>query len=162
MAEVFERAVEAILKDESGEEAENDPSRAEARFGVFTHEVGVDSREEITLEAAKAFYLQLWNRALCEKYSPALGYYMLDLSCRFGPEVPQKWMRLALGLDQLAGLGQLNAKLEQLTTRDVILLMEVFVRRRLKSDARWEVCKHWWTNRANRARDRAVKWSREV
>jgi lysozyme family protein len=161
MAEVFERAVEAILVDEGGEEAENDPSRAGARFGVSAERIGI-LKEDLTKELAICFYAELWTAAGCEERSPALGYYLLDLSLRFSPEVAQKWLRLALGLDQLAGKGQVEAKLAQISTRDLILLMEVFVRRRLKSDPRWEECKHWWTNRANRARDRAVKWSREA
>ena len=44
-----------------------------------------------------------------------------------------------------------------MTTADIIRQMDVLVRRRLKVQPEWGECAHWWTNRANRARDRAVK-----
>lgn len=163
--ESFQRAVNYILVDETGEEAKNDPSRAEARFGLFEGQYrlyrGIPI-EEASRSEAREVYRLYWEMLHGKELSPPLGYYLLDVAIRFNPGLAERWLRLALGLDQLAVWGQVKTKLEELTTRDIVLLVEVFVRRRLKSDPQWEECKHWWTNRANRSRDRAVKWSREL
>ena len=144
----------AILIDESGREARNDPSRANTRFGFKLKE-----GEELSKDEAIERLSKLWFEVQGERFSPGLGYFMLDVSLRFSPELAHRWLRLSLGLDQLASWGVVAGKLDEKTPRDIILLMDTFVRRRLKSEGLWPMCKHWWTNRANRARDRAVKWS---
>lgn len=150
----LELVIRAVLADETGRESQNDPSRSSLRFGI--KDWGVMEPGEA---GARERYAALWIAENFESYSLSLGYYLFDLSIRFNPVLAFRWLKLGLGLDQLADEKQVRLRLEQLTTRDVILLMEVYVRRRLKSEPQWPECKHWWTNRANRARDRAVKWS---
>lgn len=163
--EAFQLAVKYIITDETGEEAHNDPSRKTRVYGLTAancKEFTGKEIEEIVEEDIIRGYKNIWDVFSGDDLSPPLAYYMLDLSVRFDPIVAQRWFRLSLGLDILAHKSQVKAKLESITTRDIIVLMEVYVRRRLKSEQRWNECKHWWTNRANRVRDRAVKWSREL
>lgn len=161
----FSRSLRALLTDEGGIEAQNDPSREKLRFGVSERMLTLwDAKhpfDELTAQQAAAMLQEhLWSRAGCAEYPVGLDYFMFDASWRFGSEQAEKWIKLAVGLDMLAQRKMMLVLVSQLTASDCIRLVDVYIRRRLKSDPRWEVCKHWWTNRSNRVRDRALKMAR--
>lgn len=169
MAENFERSVEWLLTDETGEEAQNDPSRAGNTYGLnATHldswGIGVDSLADVlTREFVETLYLDhIWTPCSCDALPSGLDYWLFDLGYRFNTVVAKRWLCTALKLNiDRFDIKLINSILEKRTPRDVIVEMDVLVRRRLKVQPDWDECKHWWTNRSNRARDRAIKLSRE-
>lgn len=165
----FKRSVELLLTDETGEEAANDPTRSGNVFGISPARLDLwagDSYpgdKRLTRQNAIDLYkVHLWDACGCGSFVTGLDYWVFDCGYRFSPNDAFRWSYLALGLDPVRSSKVLFQELlSKRTPRDVILEMDVFVRRRMKVDPKWEVCKHWWTNRANRARDRAVKMSKE-
>ena len=161
----FCTAMELVLKDETGEESFCDPSRRDLYVGLSADRAskwGLGELSALTSEQiVKAYYEKVWQKLELEKLPPGLGYFMLDCGVRFGEDNAWNWLCFALELPP----GNTDKKLvwhlvSLKTSRDVVLLIDSYVRRRLKVDAKWGLCKHWWTNRANRARDRAVKLNR--
>lgn len=144
-------ALHWLILDETGEESTNDPSRNDpATRCATTH-----TRE--------IFEVTLWERLAAERLPRGLDYYVLDCAFRFTIDDVQRWLNLSLRLPpENKSFKLVETCLQQQTVRDTILLMDAFVRRKLKTDPGWMMCKHWWTNRANRVRDRAVALSRET
>lgn len=158
MDENFIRAWEGLLKDETGAESRNDPSRRNHVYGVARDTVGkwldgagggsLRGEGPSTGELQRLFHEKLWIVLSCNLLPAGVDYFVFDCGVRFSPGDSTRWLRLA---------SEAGDPLVEPTPGDVIRRMDVFVRRRLKSDPRWEEYKHWWTNRANRARDRALK-----
>ena len=167
MESSFRQAVEWLEIDETGKEAKNDPSRAYNKFGVTEHMVkewtGKTYSPGFSREEARDLLLKYkWIPLNCNKLPKGLDYWIFDCGYRFGP-IAVKWLYYALKLKGEKEEEKLLIEvLKTKIPRDVILEIDVYARKRLKVDPLWGECKHWWTNRTNRARDRAVKFSREI
>lgn len=166
MEQNFDQAVKWLWVDETGIEAENDPSRSSNRFGVSLAMLSLwtgDRMYDASFDKKRArglFLDHIWNPFGCSDLPAGLDYWVFDCGYRFGG-VAKNWLALSLKLNPFKAEPRLVAEMiKKQTPRDIILEMDVFVRRRMKSDPAWEECKHWWTNRTNRARDRAIKLSR--
>lgn len=165
----IDQAVKWLLRDETGDEAQNDPSRKEnvnglsnKRVGLWTGSVDWADSDFTPAFAAELLLVHVWHPCGCDLLPSGLDYWTFDLGYRFSPVDARRWLCLAAGLrPEKFDPRLLEAMMGKKTPRDLILEMDVFVRRRQKVDPQWDVCKHWWTNRSNRARDRAIKLSRE-
>lgn len=166
MKDNFPKAIEWLLIDESGEEAKNDPSRPAKRFGVslkqlaaWTGRIG-NRLDELSKADAIAFLrVNCWNAVRADDLPSGLDYWFFDICYRFDPASCRRWYLMALGFDGIREPDEkaVAAVAGKMTASDIIRQMDVLVRRRLKVQPEWGECAHWWTNRANRARDRAVK-----
>lgn len=164
--ERFERAFATLLVDESGPEAE--AIRGFTRFTIDLEQLRswyydplltVDDLKVVDqLEAAQLVHDNCWIKSSAELLPHGLDYYCFDSTFRFGQMNTMRWLNLACGLDSRANLFQSTFEaLRKLPLEPVIVAMDLLIRRRLKSHAQWTENKHWWTNRCNRARDRALK-----
>lgn len=163
---VFLQAFRYLIVDETGPESKNDPSRRGHTLGVDNSVISgwIDPIPGNTdglcpAELELVFFAKIWKVCHCSELSPGLGYFIFDCGVRFGAANASRWLNLAAGLDMLRAFDK--RLLTNISPADLVRRVDVYVRRRLKADPQWEVCKHWWTNRANRARDRALKMIRE-
>lgn len=166
MKDNFETAFTWLLIDESGPESKNDPSRGEVSFGVTAKKqaLWLDKIEPFAAysrdDAKTLLKMHVWDKVYSDELSRGLDYWMFDCGYRFSPQDAVRWLSLSLDLKPQAESRLVLEIVRTKSARDVILNMEVLVRRRMRVDPLWEECKHWWTNRTTRARDRAIKFSR--
>lgn len=159
-------AIKWLLIDEGGNEAKNDPSRAPMVYAIDARRLAVwtgslEKRiDELDKEEAIALlYTHLWSVARCGELPAGLDYWVFDCAYRFSPGDAIRWLHLALGIPPVSEPRLRDQMLKVKSVRDVVCTMEGLVRRRMKISPHWEECKHWWTNRTTRARERALKSS---
>lgn len=162
MDERFRLAVSLLTRDEQGPESMNDPSRNSKILGVMDHRLAgwlsipVD-RIKTTRhgDIERALRKEVWEACGCNGLPCGVDYFIFDCGVRFSIDDALRWLRLAYEINPTTEITE--SILSRFTPADAIRRVDVYVRRRLKSEAQWDECKHWWTNRANRARDRALK-----
>lgn len=88
----------------------------------------------------------LWDELELSKHVPAFAAFCFDAALMCDAEVVQNWMRLA------PKDGDPEVR---------ISTIEFYWRRRLKVDLGWKEHGPAWTNRVNRAKQRALKMMRE-
>lgn len=168
MKDNFKSSIEWLFIDETGAESKAVPGQplkvhaiSAKHLALWTGRIGNRIDELSRVDAVALLRAHVWNEVGADNLESGLDYWCFDTCYRFGGDNCRRWLNLALGLDahRKTDPAVIAACKAKMTTRDIILQMDVLVRRRLKVDPQWEECKHWWTNRTNRARDRAVKLS---
>ena len=101
----------------------------------------------------------LWSQLELRSSPPGLDYFILDTAVCCGVENTSRWLRLATGgpaepdpeADRRA-----RETLEVLGVEMGISALELYRRRRAKSDPQWHLHGVEWSNRCTRARKRAL------
>lgn len=98
-----------------------------------------------------------WKYPGCDDLSPGLDYFVFDSSLVCGgPGVVARWLQLLAG-----PVGRTYEEaveyLNSLDLETALSGIEFYRRRRFKSDPLWGVLGPEWTNRTNRAKQRALK-----
>lgn len=156
MDENWSQAVKWLFADELGDEAKHDPLREGQQFGVPAR-VAAGRKVAGKIDAEEILRHELWLKGKCNHLPRGLDYFFFDLSHRFGLEVATRWL---LWSDPRGGRAEVvtSSLLDTLRgrEREVIEHLDSVTRRSLRSRSGWGEYKHLWTNRANRAKKRAV------
>lgn len=144
MMQNFDQSIEWLVKDETGPEAKA------LKSSVMPKLLERDYKDWL-----KADY---WDPLLLDYWRSGLDYYLFDLSFRFSPRLVRWWV------ERITGECYEDAEkaLCCISVPDAIAHLDHISRENLKSRKDWFINKHWWTNRANRPRSRAVKLSEGV
>lgn len=141
MMQNFQQSVEWLVRDETGPEA-----------------VALHSSVERFEGEGYALWLRsdYWDPLLLDHWRAGLDYYLFDLSFRFSPRLVRWWVERITG----ECYEDAESALCCVSVPDAIGHLDHISRENLKSRVDWFKNKHWWTNRANRPKIRAVKLSR--
>ena len=101
----------------------------------------------------------LWSQLELSRFPSGLDYFILDTALHCGVENTARWLRLATGGPSEADPDADREARVSLSTLGVemgISALELYRRRRYKSDPQWHLYGVEWSNRCNRARKRAL------
>ena len=107
--------------------------------------------------AFKLWHQIYWKHLSCDSLTDGLDYFVFDSSLVCGgPRVVGGWLQL---LAFPAGTGSFDESIEYLNSIELetaICGVEFYRRRRLRCSPTWPVLGAEWTNRCNRAKQRAL------
>lgn len=95
-----------------------------------------------------------WRLLACGDLPPGLDYFMLDCAVCFGIGTAQNWLKLVTATDSY---DEACDRAWDLGSEVVISGIELFRRRRMKSDPLWHQKGSDWSNRCTRAKLRALR-----
>lgn len=142
-------------------------NQLESKFGIDLKQLATwrgdatptELRELSREEALEIYEADVWNTLRGDLLPTGLDYFTLDTAAACGLENAARWLRLVSGSSPFDitiddGVVSLISGIEPEAAVNGI---ELFRRRRFKSDPRWRVLGPEWTNRCNRAKRRALK-----
>ncbi len=100
--------------------------------------------EEVEYDYAVELLREVYSHFFDEEVADGVIYYLLDTMVLFGPQLTSYWFK----------------QTKTSTPEGCIMGMELYRRRRCRSDVNWNAFGPAWTNRANRSRAQALKMLR--
>lgn len=149
----FDFSFAALLRDETGKEAEN---AGRANPAVLVSQFG-DSVALTDEELPDIYHKLLWTPAGCNRLPLGLDYLVFDGAYRFGIEPCIFWLQLALKMEPTGVAGPWQARIAVDMVDDCISYFNGVIQRRLRTSPEWNTHKYWLSNRHQRAILRARK-----
>jgi len=106
--------------------------------------------------------LNAWNDCSCSFLPRGLDFFVVDTAVMCGVPATLRWLRLALRIPENAALSVTVQAAARQPVRPVILDLESYRKRGLRSKPGWVEHHTKWVNRTIRARKRACAMVREA
>lgn len=169
MKENFDTIIPWVFKDEGKLSNDKHDDGGITRLGIIAKDLatfrGISEKEArgkiASLEEAEVIqiYSKLyWGPLKCDDLPNGVDYFIFDSGLHSGIFAAAKWLQGALGVKADGKIGPITIAASH-EVAPLTILGEVIERRRrhLKTRPDWRHFSLGWTNRVNKARDRALK-----